>query len=105
MPAYDPENIFAKIIAGTIPSHKVYEDETLIAVMDVFPQSRGHTLVIPKAGSRNLLDADPSVLSAIMPALQKLARAVKSARAVQRSPGRPERLPPALPPDPDVRGR
>ena len=79
MPAYDPENIFAKIIAGTIPSHKVYEDETLIAVMDVFPQSRGHTLVIPKAGSRNLLDADPSVLSAIMPALQKLARAVKSA--------------------------
>lgn len=79
MAAYDPDNIFAKIIAGTIPSHKVYEDADLVAVMDVFPQSRGHTLVIPRAGSRNLLDADPAVLSAIMPALQKLAKAVKAA--------------------------
>ncbi|MDR3474603.1 MAG: HIT family protein [Devosia sp.] len=79
MAAYDPDNIFAKIIAGAIPSHKVYEDADLVAVMDVFPQSRGHTLVIPRAGSRNLLDADPAVLSAIMPTIQKLARAVKAA--------------------------
>jgi histidine triad (HIT) family protein len=79
MPAYDPDNIFAKIIAGTIPSHKVYEDADLVAIMDVFPQSRGHLLVIPRAGSRNLLDADPAVLSAVMPAIQKLARAVKAA--------------------------
>ena len=79
MPAYDPDNIFAKIIAGQIPGHKVYEDADTLAIMDVFPQSRGHVLVIPKAGSRNLLDADPAVLSASMPAVQKIARAVKEA--------------------------
>jgi histidine triad (HIT) family protein len=79
MPAYDPDNIFAKIIAGQIPGHKVYEDADVLAIMDVFPQSRGHVLVIPKAGSRNLLDADPAVLSAVMPTVQKLARAVMAA--------------------------
>jgi histidine triad (HIT) family protein len=79
MAAYDPENIFAKILSGAFPSHKVYEDDAVLAIMDVFPQSRGHTLVIPKAGSRNLLDADPAVLSAVMPTVQKLARAVMSA--------------------------
>ena len=76
---YDPDNIFAKILAGSIPSHKVYEDEDILAFMDVFPQSRGHTLVLPKAASRGLLDADPSVLSAIMPKLQKIAAAVVAA--------------------------
>lgn len=79
MTAYDDQNIFAKILRGEFPSHKVYEDANLVAVMDVFPQSRGHTLVIPKSASRNLLDADPKVLSALMPQLQKLARAVKQA--------------------------
>jgi histidine triad (HIT) family protein len=79
MPAYDPDNIFAKIIAGQIPGHKVYEDADTLAIMDVFPQSRGHVLVIPKAGSRNLLDADPAVLAASMPVVQKIARAVKEA--------------------------
>jgi histidine triad (HIT) family protein len=79
MTAYDPDNIFAKIIAGTIPSHKVYEDERVFAIMDVFPQSPGHTLVIPKAASRNLLDADPAVLSAVIPAVQRVAAAVVKA--------------------------
>jgi len=79
MPAYDPDNIFSKIIAGQIPGHKVYEDVNVLAIMDVFPQSRGHVLVIPKAGSRNLLDADPAVLSAAIPAVQKVARAVMAA--------------------------
>lgn len=79
MPAYDPSNLFAKILAGDIPSHKVYEDADVLAIMDVFPQSRGHTLVIPKAASRNLLDADPAVLSAVIPKVQKLARAVVEA--------------------------
>ena len=79
MTAYDPDNIFAKILSGAMPSHKVYEDDRVFAIMDVFPQSRGHTLVITKAPSRNLLDADPVTLSAIMPAIQKLARAVKAA--------------------------
>lgn len=79
MTAYDDQNIFAKILRGEFPSHKVYEDANLVAVMDVFPQSRGHTLVIPKAPSRNLLDADPTALAAVMPQVQKLARAVKQA--------------------------
>lgn len=79
MDAYDPDNIFGKILRGEIPSHKVYEDDDILAMMDVFPQSRGHVLVLPKATSRNLFDADPSVLSAIMPKVQKIAKAVKMA--------------------------
>jgi histidine triad (HIT) family protein len=76
MTAYDPDNIFAKIIAGQIPSHRVYEDDSVIAIMDVFPQSRGHVLVIPRAASRNLLDADPAVLSDTIVKAQRIARAV-----------------------------
>lgn len=76
---YDPANIFAKIISGELPCHKVYEDETALVMMDIFPQSKGHTLVIPKAPSRNLLDADPAMLGAVMPLLQKVARAVQAA--------------------------
>ncbi|WP_193336027.1 HIT family protein [Devosia beringensis] len=76
---YDPSNIFAKILAGDIPAHKVFEDDSALVMMDIFPQSRGHTLVIPKAASRNLLDADPAVLSAVMPLVQRVARAAKAA--------------------------
>lgn len=79
MPAYDPDNIFAKILSGAIPSHKVYEDADVLAMMDVFPQSRGHTLVLPKAPSRNLLDADPAVLARVLPTIQRIARAVVAA--------------------------
>ena len=79
MTAYDPNNIFAKILAGDIPSVKLYEDENTLAFMDVMPQAPGHLLVIPKQGSRNLLDADPAVLSKLMPVVQKLANAAKEA--------------------------
>lgn len=79
MTAYDPSNIFSKIIAGEIPAHKVHEDEEVLVMMDIFPQSRGHVLVIPKAPSRNLLDADPAALGALLPAVQKVAKAVKAA--------------------------
>ena len=75
--SYDPSNIFAKILLGEIPAHKVYEDDTALVMMDIFPQSRGHVLVIPKAASRNLLDADPVVLTAVIPLVQQVARAVK----------------------------
>ena len=77
--AYDPGNIFAKILRGEIPSHQVYEDDDVVAFMDVMPQATGHTLVVPKAPSRNLLDADPAVLSKLMPVVQKIARAAKLA--------------------------
>ena len=76
---YDSGNIFAKILRGEIPAHTVYEDAATLAFMDVMPQSPGHVLVIPKAPSRNLLDADAGTLAETMPVVQKLARAVKEA--------------------------
>lgn len=78
-PTYDANNIFAKILRGEIPCHRVYEDDDTLAFMDVMPQSPGHLLVIPKEPSRNLLDADPAVLARLMPVVQKLARAAKEA--------------------------
>ncbi len=78
-PAYDPNNIFARILKGEIPSVKLYEDDDTLAFMDVMPQATGHLLVIPKVGSRNLLDADPAVLSKLIPVVQKLAVAAKQA--------------------------
>lgn len=76
---YDSANIFARILKGELPCHKVHEDDIALVMMDIFPQSRGHTLIVPKAASRNLLDADPADLSAVMPLVQRVARAVKSA--------------------------
>lgn len=79
MTAYDPGNLFGKMIRGEIPATKVFEDDKVLAIMDIFPQSRGHVLVIPKAGSRNLLDADPAALSEAMPYVQRIALAVQKA--------------------------
>ncbi|MGX5847713.1 HIT family protein [Mesorhizobium sp. PL10] len=76
---YDPSNIFAKILRGEIPSHQVYEDDAVVAFMDVMPQGPGHTLVVPKAPSRNLLNADPSTFGALFTVVQKVAVAVKKA--------------------------
>lgn len=78
-PAYDPNNIFAKILKGDIPSVKLYEDDDTLAFMDVMPQATGHLLVIPKTASRNILDADPEVLARTIPVVQKLAIAAKEA--------------------------
>ena len=77
--SYDESNIFARILRGEIPAVKVFEDETVLVMMDLFPQSRGHTLVIPKAASRNLLDADPATIAAVGVRLPQLARALKAA--------------------------
>ena len=79
MTAYEPGNIFAKIIRGEIPAHKVYEDADVLVMMDIFPQSKGHLLVIPKAPSRNLLDANAEVLGRTIAQVQRLARAVMAA--------------------------
>ena len=78
---YDDNNIFARILRGEIPSHRVYEDETVVAFMDVMPQSTGHCLVVPKAPSRNILDADPAGLGSLFAAVQKIARAAMKAFA------------------------
>lgn len=77
--SYDANNIFAKILRGEIPCHKVHEDEHTLAFMDVMPQVDGHTLVIPKMPSRNLLDADPKALGSLMASVQKVANAAKQA--------------------------
>jgi len=82
MPSYDPNNIFAKILRGEIPCHKIYEDEDTLAFMDIMPQADGHALVITKAGSRNLLDADPRVFAPLLATVQKVARAAQRAFGV-----------------------
>ncbi len=76
---YDTDNIFAKILRGEIPSIKLLETDDVLVIMDVMPQADGHVLVLPKAPSRNLLDADPVVLSKLLPVVQTMARAVKKA--------------------------
>ena len=77
--AYDPNNIFAKILRGEMPAAKVHEDDQVLAFMDVFPQSRGHTLVIPKTPARNLLDVPAEALQALMIRVQTIAGAVREA--------------------------
>ena len=76
---YDSDNIFAKIIRGEMPKVAVYEDDTTLAFMDVFPQSEGHTLVISKtASSVNLLDMPADALADVMTSAQKVARAINN---------------------------
>ena len=75
MPSYDPNNIFAKILRGELPCHKIYEDEHALAFLDIMPRAPGHTLVLPKAPARNLLDVEPSDLAHVMQVAQKIARA------------------------------
>lgn len=76
--AYDDSNIFAKILRGEIPCHKVYEDDVALAFMDIMPRIDGHCLVIPKFDCRNLLDAEPEGLSQLIKRVQRVARAAKS---------------------------
>ncbi len=75
MPSYDPNNIFAKILRGELPSHKVYEDDKAVAFLDIMPRAPGHTLVLPKSPVRNLLDVSPEDLAHVMKVAQKIARA------------------------------
>jgi len=74
MPAYDPTNIFARILRGEIPCHKVYEDDTAFAFLDIMPRAPGHTLVIPKAPARNILDVSPDDLAHVMKVAQRIAK-------------------------------
>ena len=77
--AYDSNNIFAKILRGEIPAFSVYEDDATLALMDVMPQSPGHTLVIPKSPAENLFDLDVEVGKNVLRTTQLVARAVKEA--------------------------
>ena len=73
---YDPDNIFAKILRGEIPCAKLYEDDETFVFMDIMPRADGHCLVIPKTSCRNLLDASPEQLLAVMKTTQKISQAV-----------------------------
>jgi histidine triad (HIT) family protein len=75
MTAYDQNNIFAKILRGELPAYKVYEDDKALAFLDIMPRAPGHTLVIPKAPARNLLDVEVPDLAHVMQVAQKIARA------------------------------
>ncbi|MBE1297745.1 HIT family protein [Phycobacter azelaicus] len=79
MTAYDPDNIFAKLLRGEIPSTRVYEDDETLAFMDIMPRADGHLLVIPKTPCRNMLDASPEQISAVMATVQRLSHAVMKA--------------------------
>ena len=77
---YDAGNIFAKILRGEMPAARVFEDDHVLAFMDVFPQGRGHTLVIPKhSTARNLMDEAPEVLAPLILGVQRVTRAVRAA--------------------------
>src|SRR5580658_1520069 len=75
MPSYDTNNIFAKILRGELPAHKVFEDEKVFSFLDIMPRAPGHTLVIPKAPARTFLDIEPDDLSHLIKVAQRIARA------------------------------
>ena len=77
MADYDNNNLFAKILRGDLPAYKIYEDEKSVAILDIMPRAPGHTLVIPKAPARNILDIDPDDLAHVAKVTQKVAKAVK----------------------------
>lgn len=75
--AYDDQNIFARILRGELPAIKVYEDDQVLAFMDIMPQADGHTLVIPKTPALTLLDLDPQVAAYTIQIVQKIAQAIE----------------------------
>jgi len=79
--AYDDSNVFAKILRGELPCHKVYETEHVLAFMDIMPRGDGHTLVIPKVQARNIFDIPPDDLAELAKAVQVVAKAAKRAFA------------------------
>jgi len=75
MPSYDPNNVFAKILRGELPAHKVFEDDKVFAFLDIMPRVPGHTLVIPKARARTIIDIAPADLADVIKGVQTIARA------------------------------
>ena len=79
MPAYDSNNLFAKILRGELPSYKVYEDDKTFAFLDIMPRAPGHTLVLPKTPARNILDVSADDFAYVMKVSQKIAKAAMTA--------------------------
>ena len=79
MPAYDANNIFARILRGEFPCYKVYEDAHVLAFLDIMPRTPGHTLVIPKAAARNILDIAPEDFAHVARGAHRIAAAAMKA--------------------------
>jgi histidine triad (HIT) family protein len=79
MTAYDPNNVFAKILRGEFPCYKVYEDDQVLAFLDIMPRAPGHTLVIPKASARNILDISPDDYAHVARGAHRIAAAAMKA--------------------------
>jgi histidine triad (HIT) family protein len=77
--AYDPSNIFAKVLKGEIPCHKLYEDDDTLVFLDIMPRSEGHALVITKTAARDLFDVSPEAFAKVMGVVQKLAPQIRDA--------------------------
>lgn len=80
---YDDQNIFARILRGELPAIKVYEDDQVLAFMDIMPQADGHTLVIPKSPAVTLLDLAPDAAAYTIQIVQKVAKAIEKALDVK----------------------
>ena len=76
---YDDSNVFAKILRGELPCHKVYEDDETFAFMDIMPRAHGHTLVIPKDEASDLFDVSPETLCTTIRTVQRIAPAIRTA--------------------------
>jgi histidine triad (HIT) family protein len=79
MAAYDPDNIFARVLRGEIPCHKLYEDEDTLAFLDIMPRTEGHALVITREEAPDLFGISPDGLAKLMAVVQKLAPKIKEA--------------------------
>lgn len=76
--SYDPNNIFAKILRGELPSVKIYEDDETLALMDIMPSCEGHALVVTKEPAEGILDLSPEGAAALIRTTQKVAKAVRT---------------------------
>jgi histidine triad (HIT) family protein len=76
---YDSQNVFAAILAGNAPAHRIFENDTVLAFLDIAPQGPGHTLVIPKSGATNLFDISPDDLGSLLQAAQQVGRMLVAA--------------------------
>ncbi len=79
--SYDDDNIFARILRGEMPAHRIHEDRWTLAILDVMPQSDGHALVIPRAQATDLFDLDDEMAAAVMHTSKRIARALRQAFA------------------------
>ena len=81
--AYDESNVFAKVLRGEIPCHKIYEDGDTLAFLDIMPRTEGHALVVTKEKARDLFDISPAALGKLMAVVQKLAPQIKDAMGAE----------------------